>query len=125
MLSWSQSSKRYSKLQTLSELYLINDLVDGLRFCGTRAAYRFIDLEIDPGVTFHTDNSEEDAERLGGFSAFAYNLSHVVRMNREREQYAHLINSARSLDRFRVIDQRFDCVFKKCLIWFHRYIGVW
>src|SRR3989344_6113123 len=100
-------------------LKFLHHLVDGFNFLLPLATYRFVYLEVHSRIALHPDDAQEYAQCLGGFTAFADNLSHVFGMDREREQYAHLIDGARCLDRFGMVDKRLYHVFEKCLVWFH------
>ena len=111
---------------TLNELQLFHHLVDGLHFwLASRGGLaqtpdRFINLEIHARISFHTDNTKQDTECLGSLSALPDDLSHVIRVDRERKENAHLIDSARRFDRLGVINKCLHCVFEECLVWFHR-----
>lgn len=103
-----------------------HDLLDGshLLFISMNrqalAADRLVYFEIDSCVPFHADDAQEDAQRLGGFAAFADYFPHIIGMNNESQQHTHLVNSARRFDRFRVVGKCLYRVFEKCLIWFHK-----
>ncbi len=54
-------------------------------------AFRLVDLEIDAGLMLGAHDSKQGADGLGRLALASDDLSHVLGIESERDQYSHLV----------------------------------
>ena len=95
-------------------LQIIHGLING--FDRPDAAFRLFNLEIDSRVVLHANDSQKSSDSLGRVSASSDYFTHIRRVCFESYKNSHFVNLSVNADRGRIVNYRFNDVFKKFFV---------